>query len=286
MAASTKAPASRRSRFSAARAAMYLILLFVTIVIVVPISFAVLGGFKESRQMFFNPVGLPDPWVFDHYLNILRSEEFWRQILNSLIVAAVTTVGTVALGAMAAFVFARFAFRGREFWFTLFMLGLMFPVAVAILPLYILVRDLNLDDTLMGVAIPQLAFGLPVTIFILRSFFRNVPAELEDAAAIYGCSPAGFFWRILLPISRPALATVAVLAIVASWNAFFLPLLVLTSPDTWTLPLGVNNFRGTYAMDTAAVMAFTTLSMVPALIFYIFAERQLTGGLTAGSVKG
>ena len=284
--AGARPQAQRKPRTSLARMGMYLSLFLATAMIVVPISFAVLGGFRDSGQLFLDPAGLPDPWVLTNYQAVLQMEAFWRQIVNSIIVAAVTTLGVLALGAMAAFVFARFAFRGREFIFTVFMLGLLFPVAVAILPLYILIRDLGLADNMLGVAIPQIAFGLPLTIFILRSFFRAVPAELEDAAAIDGCSPAGFFWRVLLPISRPALATVAVLAIVASWNAFFLPLLVLTSPDMWTLPLGANNFKGEFAADTALILAFTTLAMLPALVFYVLAERQLTGGLTAGSVKG
>ena len=134
------------------------------------------------------------------------------------------------LAALAAFVFARFAFRGREVLYALFTLGLLFPVAVAILPLFIMLRNLGLLDNPLGVALPQAAFGLPLTIIILRPFFRSIPNELQDAAAIDGCGPFRFFWRILLPLSRPVLATVAVLAIVGSWNAFLLPLVVLTDP--------------------------------------------------------
>ena len=134
--------------------------------------------------------------------------------------------------------FARVAFRGREALYTLFVLGLLFPVAVAILPLYILIRGLGLLDNPLGVALPQAAFQLPLTIVILRPFFRSIPIELEDAARIDGCGTFGFFWRILLPLSRPALATVAVLAVVQSWNAFLLPLLILSDQSQWTLPLG------------------------------------------------
>jgi raffinose/stachyose/melibiose transport system permease protein len=136
------------------------------------------------------------------------------------------------------------------------------------------------------VALPEAAFGLPLTIVILRPFFRSIPRELEDAAAIDGCSTFGFFWRILLPLSRPALATVAVLAVVGSWNAFLLPLLVMSSADNWTLPLGVMNFATEHTADNARILAFTSLSMIPALAFYLVAERQLVGGLTSGAVKG
>ena len=120
----------------------------------------------------------------------------------------------------------------------------MFPFAVAILPLFMLLRELDLLDNPLGVILPQAAFGLPVTIIILRSFFRTIPAEIEEAATLDGCSRFGFFWRILLPMARPALATVSVLAIVASWNNFFLPLVVFNDPSLWTLPLGVQNVPG------------------------------------------
>ena len=192
----------------------------------------------------------------------------------------------VVVTSLAAFAFARIAFRGREALYTLFVLGLLFPSAVAILPLYILIRGLGLLDNPLGVALPQAAFQIPLTIVILRPFFRSIPAELEDAARIDGCSLFGFFWRILLPLSRPALATVSVLAVVLSWNEFLLPLIVLSGQDQWTLPLGVMNFSTEYTSDIARVLAFTTLAMIPALAFYVLAERQIVGGLTSGSVKG
>ena len=135
-------------------------------------------------------------------------------------------------------------------------------------------------------ALPEAAFGLPLTIIILRPFFRSIPAELEDAARMDGCSTFGFFWRVLLPLARPAIATVSVLAIVGTWNNFLLPLILLNGEDQWTLPLGVFNFSGQYTSDQARLLAFTVLAIVPAILFYAVAERQIVRGLTAGSVKG
>jgi hypothetical protein len=137
-----------------------------------------------------------------------------------------------------------------------------------------------------GVALPQAAFALPLTIVILRPFFRSIPAELEDAARIDGCSSFGFFWRVLLPLARPALATVSVLAVVTTWNAFLLPLVVLNGADQWTLPLGAQNFSTQYSSDQARILAFTVVGIIPAIVFYAIAERQLVGGLTSGAVKG
>jgi raffinose/stachyose/melibiose transport system permease protein len=254
--------------------------------IVVPIVYGVLGGFKDNAQLAANPFGLPSPWIFSNYADLFVSASFWRPLGSSALIGVATTLLVVSVSALAAFIFARFAFRGRELIFTLFSIGLMFPFAVAILPLFILLRTFGLLDNPLGVILPQAAFGLPVTIIILRPFFHSIPSDLQDAAAIDGCGPFRFFVRILLPLSRPVLATVSVLAIVGSWNAFLLPLVVLTDSSGWTLPLGVTNYSQQYTTDTAKVLAFTTLSMVPALIFYAFAERQLIRGLTSGAVKG
>jgi raffinose/stachyose/melibiose transport system permease protein len=255
-------------------------------VIIVPFLYAVFGGFKDNGQLVGSATLLPTTWVFSNYQELLGSGQFWRLVLNSVIVALISVGLVVTCASLAAFVLARMVFPGREAIYTLFTLGLLFPSAVAILPLFVLLRTLGLLENPLGVAIPQAAFGLPMTIIILRPFFRSIPKELEDAAKIDGCGSFGFFWRILLPLARPALATVSVLAIVGSWNAFFLPLLVFGATDQWTLPLGVMNFSTEHTSDWAKILAFTSLSMVPAILFYIIAERQIVSGLTAGSVKG
>jgi raffinose/stachyose/melibiose transport system permease protein len=266
--------------------ARWLILISVAAVIVVPVGYAVLGGFRDAAQLAADPVGLPNPWVTTNYVESLTSPEFWVQLRNSAVVAAISTIIVVLFGALAAFVIARRQFPGREVAYTLFTLGLLFPVTVAILPLLILMRDLGLLNNPLALALPEAAFGLPLTIIILRPFFRSIPTELEDAAAIDGCGSFGFFFRILLPLSRPALVTVATLAIVASWNQFLLPLVMLSDASNWTLPLGLTNFSTQYTTDTARILAYTSLSLVPALVFYLVAERQLVGGLTSGAVKG
>ncbi len=268
----------------------YVILTVVALAVLLPLVYAVLGGAKEKGQLIGDPVSLiPNPWVLTNYTDVVfgqNSGAFWQQFENSLIVAVISVGMTVSFASLAAFTFARLAFRGREAFYTLFTLGLLFPAAVAILPLFILIRDLGLTGSLLGVALPQAAFGLPLTIIILRPFFKSIPVELEDAAKIDGCSSFGFFWRILLPLARPALATVSIIAVVGTWNAFMLPLIVLSSDNTWTLPLGVMNFSGQYSSDQARILAFTVVSIIPAVVFYLFAERQLITGLTGGAVKG
>ena len=268
----------------------YALLVLVAALILIPIGYAILGGFKSNGQLVGDPGSvIPSPWVVSNYTDVVygaNSGTFWQEILNSLIVAVIAVTATVLPASLAAFVFARMVFKGREALYTLFTLGLLFPAAVAILPLYILVRDVGLSGSFLGVALPEAAFGLPLTIIILRPFFRSIPAELEDAARIDGCGSFGFFWRVLLPLARPALATVSVLAIVGTWNAFLLPLILLSGENQWTLPLGVMNFSTTYSSDQARILAFTVLAIVPAIVFYAVAERQIVRGLTAGGVKG
>ena len=265
---------------------LHVVSIVVGAAVIVPIVFGVLGGFKDNGQLFSNPFGLPKPWVPGNYTAALSSSAFWQQATNSLTIAVATTLLVVGIGAMAAFIFARYAFRGRELLFTLFAIGLMFPFAVATLPLFVLLRTMNLLNNPLGVILPQVAFGLPITIIILRSFFRGIPAEIEESAVLDGCGPVRFFWRILLPMSRPALGTVSVLAIVGSWNNYLLPLIVFNDSKWWTLPLGVQQFQSQYSSDTARILAYVTLAMLPSLVCYAIAERQLIGGLTNGVIKG
>jgi raffinose/stachyose/melibiose transport system permease protein len=275
-----------RVRYIGSRIALYLGAYLILAVIVIPVLFAMVGGFRSTGQIAADPVGLPDPWVFTTYADILTLPAFWRQMWNSTLIALITTGLVLPAASLAAFVIARYRFRGREGFYTLFTLGLLFPVAVAIIPLFIVLRQFGMLNNPLGIALAQAAFALPLSIVILRPFLRSIPRDLEDAASIDGCTSFRFYWSVILPLSRPALATVAILTIVTSWNAFLLPLLVLIQPDQWTFPIGVNNISAQYTSDTARVLAYTSLSMIPALFFYALAERQIVRGLTAGSLKG
>ena len=263
----------------------YFFALLIGGVTIVPILYVIIGGFRTTGDLASKPVGWPSPWHFENYSDIIGQGDFWKMVFNSTLIALITVVAAVGTGSMAAFALSRIDFKGREAIFTLFTLGLLFPASVALLPLYVMIRQLGLLDNPLGVALPQAAFALPQTIIILRPFMRAIPVELEDSAVMDGCTRLGFFWRILLPLSRPALLTVSVLAFVASWNAFILPLVVITDANQLTLPLGVAQFSGQWTADTARILAFTAMSMIPALAFFSLAERHIVGGLT-GAVKG
>ncbi|MET8089326.1 carbohydrate ABC transporter permease [Micromonospora sp. NPDC005220] len=278
-------PPTGRRQVSWGTPLTYALALAVAAVSIAPVIYVVIGGFRTTPQIVADPAGLPDPFVWDNYARVLTQSNFWQQAFNSAVIALGTTLAVVVLGMSAAFVLARYSFRGREGLYTFFTLGLLFPAGAAILPLYLMLRDLNLINSYYAVILPQVAFSLPLTIVILRPFLSAIPRELEDAAAIDGASRLGFLWRVAVPLSRPALVTVGVLAFVASWNSFLLPLLVLSDVNLHTLPLGVQNFSSQYTTDTAGVLAFTSLAMLPALLFFTLAEKQIVGGLQ-GAVKG
>ncbi len=252
---------------------------------ITPVLYIVLGGFRTNSQITADPSGLPSPWELSNYVDVLSSSGFWRQAGNSAFVGLLTTIGVVVLGVMASYVIARYTFAGRGAMYSLFAAGLMFPMTVAITPLYIMIRGLGLMNTHWGIILPQIAFGLPTTIIILVPFLRAIPRELEEAASIDGASRLGFFFRMVIPLSVPGVVTVGILAFIASWNGYMLPLFILNDESAYTLPLGVQAFASQFSVDTARVLAFTSLSMIPALIFFSLFERRIVGGLT-GAVKG
>ncbi len=271
------------------RIIQYLILSVVVILVLAPLYQNIMTGLKNNGEARACAYCWPNPFRWENYTRILfhgAKPTFWTMLANSIYVLVATTVGVLGVSSLAAFVFARMDFRGRDVIFNFLMIGLLFPIGAAILPVFLTIRGLGLIDSLWGIILPQMAFDMAGFIIILRSFFRTIPRELQDAAYIDGCNTFGFFWYIMAPLMRPALAAVAALEAINSWNGFFLPLLVLNKDTLWTLPLGTMQFQGQYGQDISLIMAFVTISMIPTIIFYVLAERQIVSGLTAGAVKG
>ncbi|MBM6706942.1 carbohydrate ABC transporter permease [Bifidobacterium pullorum subsp. saeculare] len=264
---------------------VYLLSVILVAICTVPVLYIIIGGFRTNSQITNNPSGFPNPWVIDNYINVAQSDTFWVELKNSLIVAIFTMLGVVVLGIMVSYVIARYKFKYAPLMYSLFSAGLMFPMTVGITPLYLMIRNLGLSNSLAGIILPQIAFGLPQTIIILVPFLQSIPNELEEAALLDGCSRLGFFWRMVIPLAMPGVATVGILQFVGSWNGYMLPLFVLSSSDNYTLPLGVSMFSSEHSVDTAAVLAFTSLAMLPALICFTIFQKKIVGGLT-GAVKG
>ena len=281
----------RRAQKSLVRFFQYLILTIIVVIIFTPLVILVFGSLKTTGEMYSRPYAIPNPPHWENLIGILSTSTFWRMLFNSIVLMLATTGGVVFVCGLAAFVFARLEFKAKNLFFNFFTLGLMFPITIAILPVYFVLRQLDdlgiqLIDSLLGVILVQVAFNISGNVLILRGFFTAIPAELQDAAYIDGCNNFDFFWRILLPLARPALAAVAALTMIVSWNDLLTPLIVLNSDELWTLPLGTMQFQGQYATDLALVSAFVALSAIPTIIFYLLAERQIISGLTAGAIKG
>jgi raffinose/stachyose/melibiose transport system permease protein len=264
----------------------FAVLFLVAGLVLVPLLATVLGGFKSLGELRVNPFGLPAEWEWDNYWSILSGTRYWQLLLNSLVISVLTVVLTLAAASMAAFVFAHVRFFGSRFLLQYLLLGLMFPAATAILPLFIKIRDLGLLDTYWGVVLPQVAFGLGMSILLFRNFFWQLPTELFDAAQVDGCGYIRFFRYVTLPLSRPILAVVGVIVFVHSWNSYLLPLVVLNRDSIYPWPLGMMAYQGEYSTDWQLVLAFVTLTMLPALVMFIVAQKYLVAGLTAGAVKG
>jgi len=254
--------------------------------VLVPLLATVLGGFKSLGELRVNPFGWPQHWEWSNYGDILASKRYWQLLRNSIVISALTVTLTLITASMAAFTFAHIKFYGSSALLSYLTLGLLFPAATAVLPLFIKVRDLGLLDTYFGVALPQVAFSLAMSILLLRRFFKDLPPELLEAALVDGCTYMNFFRYVTLPLSRPILATVGTIAFVHSWNAYLLPLVMLNSDDLYPWPLGIMVYQGEYSSEWHLILAFVTLTILPTIILFIFAQKHIVAGLTAGAVKG
>ncbi len=261
-------------------------LALVAIFVLVPLLATVLGGFKTLGELRVNPFGLPQHWEWRNYADILFSERYWQLLRNSLIISTLTVTLTLLTASMAAFTFAHIKFYGSSMLLSYLTLGLLFPAATAVLPLFIKVRDLGLLDTYLGVALPQVAFGLAMSVLLLRRFFRDIPFELLEAALVDGCSYIKFFRYVTLPLSRPILATVGTITFVNSWNFYLLPLVMLNTDALYPWPLGIMVCQGEYSSEWHLILAFITLTILPTIILFLLAQKHIVAGLTAGAVKG
>jgi raffinose/stachyose/melibiose transport system permease protein len=283
-AASTQDLSGRRLNPLAA-IAIFGALVVIAGIVLVPILATALGGFKELGELRSNLLGLPHVWVWGNYWGILSGARYWQVLGNSLIIATLTVALTLAFASMAAFAFAHLKFFGDKFLLSYLELGLLFPLATGILPLFIKIRDLGLLDSYLGVALPQVAFSLAMSILLLRNAFKQLPSELLDAAMIDGCGYFRYFLFITLPLTGPILSTVAVISFVGSWNGYLLPLVVLNTESRYPWTLGLMAYQGQYNTMWQLVLAFITLTILPAILMFLFAQRYIVAGLTAGAVK-
>nr|WP_321455828.1 carbohydrate ABC transporter permease [uncultured Cohaesibacter sp.] len=273
-------------RFSMGNILRIAALLFVAAMILLPLLATVLGGFKTSGELRVSPFSLPEVWRSEFYGTVLASSSFWHYLWNSLFISLTTVFFTLLTGGMAAYVFSQIRFFGSRFLMSYLLLGMMFPFAAAIVPLFITVRNVGLLDTPWGVILPQVAFGLGFSTLLFKTFFDQLPGELFEAARIDGCGYIRFFFRFTLPLSTPILGTVAVFVFVTSWNNYLLPLVIINSDELSPWTLGMMQYRGQYVVEWNRILAFVTLTLIPAVVFFFAAQRYIVAGLTGGAVKG
>jgi raffinose/stachyose/melibiose transport system permease protein len=254
-------------------------------VVLFPVLATALNGFKDLSELRTNPFGLPHVWMWSNYWDILTGSRYWQVLGNSLLIALFTVALTLIVSSMAAFTFAHLRFFGDKFLLSYLQLGLLFPVATAIVPLFIKIRDLGLLDSYWGIILPQVAFSLAMSVLLIRNAFKQLPSELLDAAMMDGCGYFRYFLYITLPLSGPILSTVAVISFVGSWNGYLLPLIVLNSESRYPWTLGLMAYQGQYMTSWQLVLAFITLTILPAMIMFLMAQRYIVAGLTAGAVK-
>jgi len=262
-----------------------LILIANTVAILYPILMMGLSAFKSTREIFRNPFGMPEVWSLANFLRVWEQTAFPLYFRNSIIVTAGAVLLILILGVMASYALARYKFRGNELLYLFFLSGLMIPLRLAVIPLFMQLRDLGLINSHLGLICIYAAEGLPAAVFILTGFLRTLPHDLENAARIDGASEFQILWSVMLPLIKPALVIVAIYNLVPIWNDFFFPLVFIQNAALKTLPLGLTVFMGQYSTDWAMLFAGLTVAALPVIALYIFLSRQFIAGLTAGAIK-
>jgi raffinose/stachyose/melibiose transport system permease protein len=270
-----------------ARTAVYGILaMFWLMVAGLPFYFMVQSGFKKQFDLLSNPFWkLPREWTLENYRTVLEGP-FLLSLLNSVIVVSVSATLILFIGSMAAFVFARTDFRLNRPLFAAVIAGLAIPAHVTLIPVYLLTTRMGLYDTLWALIGPYVAFNLPLAIFILTEFMRQIPRELEEAARLDGAGTFAFYWRVALPLMRPGMATVGIYNAVAMWNEFVFAYVLTSSPSRRTLPLAIWDYQGQYTANIPLIMALLSLSALPLILIYIVAQERVISGMMAGALKG
>lgn len=264
----------------------FIFLITLSVIVILPIASTFLGGFKSLGELRSNPLLLPKLWHWEYYLDILTSGNFWLYLKNSFIITGLSVSFTLIMSSMAAFCFVHIRFMGSRFLFQYILLGMMFPFAVAIVPLFIKVMNIGLQDTYMGVILPQVAFGVGSSMLLFHNAFNALPKEIFDAARMDGCSYKRFYWQIVMPLSLPIIMTVGLFIMVNSWNNYMLPLIMLDSQHLYPWSLGMMDYKGQYSVDWNRILAFVSLNILPVLILFSFAQKYIIMGFTGGSVKG
>lgn len=267
------------------KAIIYFFLIALAFINLYPLFVLFLSSFKTTPEIFMKPFALPKVWKFSNYAEAWNKANFANYFKNSIIITVFSLAAIVLVSSMAAYVIARFEFRGKRALFLYLITGLALPARLAIIPIFLTVRDLHLQNTYTSLVLVYTAGGIAFSMFLLINFFKSLPRELEDSAKIDGAGPFRVYWSIDLPLLKPALATVVIFNFVDIWNDFFFPLILINKDSLKTIPLGIQAFYGEYGVQWNLLFAGLNISVLPVLILFILMSKQFIAGLTEGAVK-
>ncbi|MFE6995196.1 carbohydrate ABC transporter permease [Microbacterium sp. NPDC057659] len=265
----------------------HVILVIWSIIVILPMIWTLIGSFKTTKEIFASPFGLPANWNFDNYISAWVDNNFGGMFVNTVIVVGVSLVLVMVLGAMCAYVLARFEIPGSRIIYYLMLAGLTFPVFLAIVPLFFILQGMGLLNTLPGLILTYVAFALPFTVFFLFSFFKSLPYEIQEAAYVDGASEWRTFFQVMLPMAKPGMAAIAIMNFLGLWNQFLLPISLNTNQDNYVLSQGMASYASSagYALDFGQMFAAVMITIIPVLIVYILFQRQLQGSVSQGTSK-
>ena len=264
----------------------YALMIVFAIMCLYPLIWLFLASFKTNQELYVNTWGLPSSWSPVNYVNAIVKGNILRYFGNSVIIAVCAVLVTAILATMASYAITRMRWKLSKTTYNIFLLGMMIPVYALIIPLFSIFKTMGLLNTYLAVIIPQIAVGLPMSIFIICGFMEGIPRDLEEAAIIYGCSIYRCFTSIILPISKSSIVTVAVVQFINVWNDLLLPRIFLTDSSMMTLPVGLTNFQAMYSTDYVGEIAAVIITIVPTILVYIALHKQIMEGMVAGAVKG
>jgi ABC-type glycerol-3-phosphate transport system permease component len=262
------------------------VLFLLVLATAIPLYWTILASFTPEARLFQGPSLIPRELITDHYRALFTQRDFWIPIRNSLVVAGATTLFCVAVGALCAYALARLQFPGKPLLLGFILAVGMFPQISVVSPLYMLLRELRLINTYPGLVLPYLTFAMPLTVWLLVGFFRQLPAELEEAAMVDGASRLRAFGEVIVPLALPGLATTAILTFVYSWNEFLFALSFTLGPERQTVPVAIALFRGQYQIPWGQILAAAVVATAPVTLLVLAFQRRIVQGLTAGAVKG
>jgi raffinose/stachyose/melibiose transport system permease protein len=254
-------------------------------VILVPLCFILISSLKDDEDIFMRPFNLPQVWHFEYYKEVWVNYNLYRYFLNSIYYTSVSVVATVVLCALGAYAIVRLKWRLKNAAFNYLLLGLMVPTHALVVPLYIIAVKLHMNDPRITIVLIMTATHITTTLFILSGYLKKMPREMEGAAVIDGCTIGGVFFRVVVPIMQPAIATVAIFNFLSIWNDFFVSLIFINNQKNWSIQLGMSLFKGSLAIRYSHLLVAISITILPAIVLYAFMNRKIIAGLTAGAVK-